>query len=139
MNRWALGAGPVIALAAFAWLLGEGLSFAPAATAAITLLCATWWIFEPIPIPFTSLLPLALFPLVGILTMSQVAQAYGSPLILLLLGGFMISEAMADSGAHRRIALYMVRLFGGNSARALVLGFMSASALGSVPPMSAVA
>lgn len=129
MSRWALGAGPVIALAAFAWLLGEGLSFAPAATAAITLLCATWWIFEPIPIPFTSLLPLALFPLFGVLTTSQVAQAYGSPLILLLLGGFMISEAMADSGAHRRIALYMVRLFGGNSARALVLGFMSASAL----------
>jgi sodium-dependent dicarboxylate transporter 2/3/5 len=100
-----------------------------AATAAITTLCAVWWIFEPIPIPFTSLLPLALFPLFGILTPEQAAHAYGSPLILLLLGGFMISAAMADSGAHRRLALFMVNLFGGASARSLVLGFMSASAL----------
>jgi sodium-dependent dicarboxylate transporter 2/3/5 len=110
-------------------LSGRGWESAPALTAAITLLCAIWWIFEPIPIPFTSLLPLALFPLFGILSPAQVGQAYGSPLILLLLGGFMISKAMADSGAHRRIALYMVNLFGGNSARALVLGFMCASAL----------
>jgi sodium-dependent dicarboxylate transporter 2/3/5 len=88
-----------------------------------------WWIFEPIPIPFTSLLPLALFPLLGILTPAQVGQAYGSPLILLLLGGFMLSTAMADSGAHRRIALYMVSLFGGNSARGLVMGFMAAAAV----------
>ena len=107
----------------------QGWAFAPAATAGITLLCAIWWIFEPIPIPFTSLLPLSLFPLLGILTPAQVAQSYGSPLILLLLGGFMISEAMAESGAHRRIALFMVNLFGGGSARPLVLGFMSASAL----------
>jgi len=74
-------------------------------------------------------LPLALFPLLGILTPAQVAQSYGSPLILLLLGGFMISKAMAESGAHRRIALYMVNLFGGGNARALVMGFMVASAL----------
>ncbi len=101
----------------------------PAITAAVTLWCAVWWIFEPIPIPFTSLLPLALFPLLGILTPAQVGQAYGSPLILLLLGGFILSTAMADSGAHRRIALYMVNLFGGASARGLVLGFMAAAAV----------
>lgn len=98
-------------------------------TAAVTLWCAIWWIFEPIPIPFTSLLPLAIFPLLGILTPAQVGQAYGSPLILLLLGGFILATAMADSGAHRRIALYMVNLFGGASARGLVLGFMAAAAV----------
>jgi sodium-dependent dicarboxylate transporter 2/3/5 len=75
------------------------------------------------------MLPLALFPLFGVLTPAQVGQSYGSPLILLLLGGFMISKAMAESGAHRRVALYMVNLFGGGNARALVLGFMTASAL----------
>ena len=101
---------------------------APAATAAITLLCALWWIFEPIPIPFTSLLPLALFPDAGNPHPGPGGPAYGSPLILLLLGGFMISEAMADSGAHKRIALFMVNLFGARSARSLVMGFMFASA-----------
>lgn len=108
---------------------GASWEAAPAITAAVTAWCAIWWIFEPIPIPFTSMLPLALFPLFGILTPAQVGQAYGSPLILLLLGGFIIATAMADSGAHRRLALYMVNLFGGSSARGLVLGFMAAAAI----------
>ena len=129
MNRLLLPLGPALALALYFLLSISGWDFASAATAGITFLCALWWIFEPIPIPFTSLIPIAMFPLLGILTPTQVAQAYGSPLILLLLGGFMISTAMADSGAHRRIALYMVNLFGGGSARGLVLGFMTASAL----------
>jgi sodium-dependent dicarboxylate transporter 2/3/5 len=128
MKRLALPAGPAAALLLLLILISQGWSFSPAATAAVTLWCAAWWIFEPIPIPFTSMLPLALFPLFGILTPAQVAQSYGSPLLLLLLGGFMISTAMADSGAHRRIALYMVNLFGGGNARALVLGFMAAAA-----------
>ncbi|TQV86512.1 SLC13 family permease [Aliikangiella coralliicola] len=97
--------------------------------ASTTLLCAVWWIFEPIPIPVTSLIPLAVFPMTGVLTPSQVAQAYGHHLILLLLGGFILSQSMAYSGAHRRIALIMVNLFGGASPRRLVMGFMAASAL----------
>ena len=129
MNRWLIPLGPVLALVLYNMLVSSGWEFAPAATAGITFVCALWWIFEPVPIPFTSMIPLALFPLLGILTPNQVGQAYGSPLILLLLGGFMISTAMSDSGAHRRIALYMVNLFGGGSARGLVLGFMTASAL----------
>lgn len=97
--------------------------------ASTTLLCAIWWIFEPIPIPITSLIPLAVFPMTGILTSSQVAQAYGHHLILLLLGGFILSQSMSYSGAHRRIALIMVNLFGGSSPRRLVMGFMAAAAL----------
>ncbi len=129
MKNKLLLVGPAASLMLLALLTGRGWELAPAITAAVTLLCAFWWIFEPIPIPFTSLLPLALFPLFGILTPAQVGQSYGSPLILLLLGGFMISKAMAESGAHRRIALYMVNLFGGGNARSLVMGFMTASAL----------
>ncbi len=129
MSRWLLPAGPLAALAMFLLLSEQGWTYAPAATAAVTLLCAIWWIFEPIPIPFTSMIPLAIFPLLGVLTPSQTGEALGSPLILLLMGGFMLSTAMADSGAHKRIALYMVNLFGGGSARGLVLGFMCASAM----------
>jgi sodium-dependent dicarboxylate transporter 2/3/5 len=129
MSKWLIPLGPVLALILYSILISKGWEFEAAATAGITILCALWWIFEPVPIPFTSMIPLALFPLLGILTANQVGQAYGSPLILLLLGGFMISTAMSDSGAHRRIALFMVNLFGGGSARGLVLGFMTASAV----------
>ena len=107
----------------------RGGSWAVAWTAGVVVLCAIWWIFEPIPIPVTSLIPLAIFPLVGVLDVDQVGAAYGDPLVLLMMGGFMLSMAMERSGAHRRIALTMVRAFGGDSGgRQLVFGFMAASA-----------
>ena len=100
-----------------------------AMVAGLTLLCALWWVFEPIPIPATSMIPLGVFPLLGILDGKQVAQAYGDPLILLLMGGAMLSKAMEKSGAHRRLALSMVNLFGSHDQRRLIFGFMVASAL----------
>lgn len=121
--------GPVLGAFAFAALNSIGWDNSACWTAAITIVCATWWIFEPIPIPATSLLPLALLPLFGILTPNEVGAAYGSPLVLLLLGGFILSTAMARSGAHRRIAVNMVNLFGGTSSRRLVFGFMAAAAV----------
>jgi len=124
----ALGGGPVLA-ALSAWLLlGNGHSGDMATLGFVAVLCVVWWVFEPVPIPVTSLLPLAILPLLGVLTPAQVGQAYGSPLILLLLGGFLLSKAMEHSGAHRRLALGMVGLFGATSGRRLVMGFMAASA-----------
>jgi sodium-dependent dicarboxylate transporter 2/3/5 len=98
-------------------------------TAGITVLCALWWIFEPIPIPATSMIPLGVMPLLGVLDGQQVALAYGDPLIILLMGGAMLSKAMEKSGAHRRLALSMVHIFGGDSPKRLVFGFMVASAV----------
>jgi len=106
-----------------------GHSGAMAAVGFVAVLCIIWWVFEPIPIPVTSLLPLAILPLLGVLTPAEVGQAYGSPLILLLLGGFLLSKAMEHSGAHRRIAIGMVNLFGASSGRRLVLVFMVAAAV----------
>lgn len=97
--------------------------------AGLTLVCALWWMFEPIPIPATSMIPLGVFPLLGLLDAKQVALSYGSPLILLLLGGAMLSKAMEKSGAHRRVALAMVAMFGGGSQQRLVIGFMVAAAV----------
>ena len=129
LKRGAMLLGPMLALLLGCVLRQNGLSPSICWTAGVTTLCAIWWIFEPIPIPATSLIPLAVFPLVGVLTPAKVGEAYGSPLILLMLGGFMLSTAMERSGAHRRIAISMVSLFGGSSARRLVFGFMTASAM----------
>ena len=120
---------PIIAALVTLLMLNSGWPREGALTAGLTTLCALWWIFEPIPIPATSLIPLGVFPLLGILDGKQVAQAYGDPLIILLMGGAMLSKAMEKSGAHRRLALYMVNLFGGDNQRRLVLGFMVASAM----------
>ncbi len=98
-------------------------------TAAITTLCAVYWVTEAIPIPATSLIPFFALPFAGVVAHKQVAKSYGHHLILLLLGGFMLSKAVEHSGAHRRLALGMVRLLGGFGRRGLVLGFMAATAI----------
>ena len=98
-------------------------------TAVVAWLCMAWWIFEPLPIPVTSLLPIAVFPISGVLTSEQVGASVGSPLIILLLGGFLLSRGMESTGAHHRIALSVVNLVGGHKPRRLVLGFMIAGAL----------
>ena len=112
------------------WLSNEfgGLSVPACLTLGIALWTALWWIFEVIPIPVASLVPLALLPLVGVLTPLQVAQKYGHPLVLLLLGGFLLSKAMEKSGAHRRIALLLVHACP-KGDKFLLLGFMLATAL----------
>jgi len=95
--------------------------------AAVAVLMAVWWITEAIPIPATALLPLALFPLLGILEARQTPLSYADRMIYLFFGGFLIAVAMQKVGLHRRIALYIIRTIGGSPSR-LVLGFMVASA-----------
>ena len=128
MKNWILFIAPLLAIIVGISIFGAGYSSSIAWTAAITLWVAAWWIAEPIPIPATSLIPLAIFPLVGVLSPTQVAESFGHKLVLLMMGGFMLSAAMEKSGAHRRIALGMVNLFGGSNGRRLVFGFMAASA-----------
>ncbi len=127
---WSIIAGPTLGIAIGLLMSSVGLSDAIAWTVGTTTWVAFWWITEPIPIPASSLIPLAVFPLVGVLDPKQgVAQAFGDPLILLMLGGFMLSAGVERSGAHRRIALNMVNLFGSKNPRTLVFGFMAASAV----------
>ena len=129
VRRYMLWLGPLAALIVALSLFAAGYPRDIGIVSFVAVICILWWVFEPVPIPVTSLLPLALLPLLGVLTPTEVGQAYGSPIILLLLGGFMLSKAMEHSGAHRRLALAMVNLFGATSGRRLVMGFMAASAV----------
>ena len=136
MNSLSLWFGPIAAILVGVATAQAGLADQAAFTAGVAVLCALWWVTEPIPIPITSLLPLALFPVAGVITKEQVGQAYGHPLILLLLGGFILSTALERSGVHRRLAVGMVRLCSGGisdqqaiTGRRLVLGYMAAAAV----------
>ncbi|MBU8935003.1 MAG: SLC13 family permease [candidate division Zixibacteria bacterium] len=95
-------------------------------TAAVVLLMAIWWITEAIPIPATALLPVALFPLLGIMKGKTVAALYFNNIIFLFIGGFIMALAMEKWGLHRRIALRVILLIGA-SPRRIILGFMVAT------------
>ena len=120
--------GPLAALAAWSAMLAGGAAPAAAVTLGVTVLCVLWWVFEPVPLPVTALVPLAVLPMFGVLSGPEVGQAYGHHVVLLLLGGFILSTAMERSGAHLRIAMGLVRAVGGGSSRRVVFGFMIASA-----------
>lgn len=126
-RRLSLVAGPLLAIITLLLALQAGKPIPFAITLGLTVWCATWWLLEPVDAAVTALLPLALLPLLGVLDAKQVAQSYGNELILLLGGGFMLSRALERSGAHRRLALGMVRLFGGASGRSLLYGFTAAT------------
>ena len=121
--------GPVLALIVYFVLPGgeAGLSSAGKATAAVGVLMAIWWVTEALPLPATSLLPLALFPITGVLSMEDAAAPYANDLIFLFMGGFMLALAMQRWGLHRRIALLTVRAVGTTPTR-MIGGFMVASA-----------
>ena len=128
IRRAAFVAGPVLAaIVGLSTFHGAGMSSAAAWTAAVTTLCGVWWVFEPIPLAATALVPFGMLPLAGVLTHREVATAYGHHLVLLMLAGSMVSMAMERSDAHRRIAVGLVRAVGGEDPRRLVLGFLLAS------------
>ena len=123
-----LPAGPAIAVFV-AWIAyANGLPGPAAACAGVATICAIWWIFECLSIAVVGLVPFVALPLLGVVGHKEVAASYGHTMILLLLGGFLLSAAMERSGAHRRIAIAMVRLVGGQGGRRMVLGFMLATA-----------
>jgi len=121
--------GPLAAILVYVLATRHGTGFAFSATLALTAWVAVWWMSEAIDPAFTALLPLGLLPVLGILDARQVAQSVGNELILLLMGGFMLSRALEGSGAHRRLAYAMVRAAGGRSGRGLVFGFVLATGL----------
>lgn len=90
-------------------------------------LMVCWWISEAIPVYATGLVPIMLFPVLGIASPAAAAAPYANPLIFLFLGGFMIAQAIQRWGLHRRIALGLLS-FTGTGPRALVGGFMAACA-----------
>jgi len=95
--------------------------------AGIAMLMAALWITEAIPLAATALLPVALFPLLGIMAGKNVAPLYFNHVIFLFLGGFIVALAMERWNLHRRIALRLILLMG-VSPRRILFGFMFASA-----------
>lgn len=95
-------------------------------TFAIALLMAFWWITEAIPLAATALIPVALFPLFGIVDGKTVSSMYFNHLIFLFIGGFLMAFAMERWNLHRRIALKILIFFGISPGR-ILLGFMLAT------------
>ena len=106
----------------------EGLSLEAHKTAALFLLMGIWWATEAVPVAITALVPLALFPMLGIVDIQSAANPYANKTIYLFFGGFLIATAIQKWDLHKRIALFVLEYAGSNGA-SLILGFMLTAAL----------
>ncbi len=104
----------------------EGMPVEAKHVAAVAALMAVFWMTEAIPIPATSLIPIFLYPLLGVMPGTQVTLSYANHLIYLYMGGFLIAVTMEKWNLHRRIALQTIRIIGITPDR-IVLGFMVAT------------
>lgn len=116
------GAGPAIAVAVF-FALPDGLAANARMTAAVGSLMAVWWMTEAMPLAATALVPVVLFPLLGIADVAETTRPYANEIIFLFGGGFLLARAVERWGLHRRIALRTV-LIVGTQPRRLIGGFM---------------
>jgi sodium-dependent dicarboxylate transporter 2/3/5 len=96
-------------------------------TLAIAILMAIWWVTEAIPLAVTALLPVVLFPLLGVVDGKTISAMYFNHLIFLFIGGFLMALAMERWDLHRRIAIKVLMFFGVSPGR-ILMGFMVATA-----------
>lgn len=94
---------------------------------AVALWMVIWWITEAVSISVTALLPLLLFPILKIMPIDEVGANYGSPIIFLFFGGFVLALALEKVNLHKRIALNIIKITG-TTPNKVVLGFMIATA-----------
>jgi len=105
-----------------------GVAPAAAMVLGVAALMITWWITEALPMPVVALLPLVLFPLLGLGTLKDAAAPYANPVIFLFMGGFMLGLAIEKWNLHRRIALNVIRITGSSGNR-IILGFIFATGM----------
>ena len=82
----------------------DGLSTEGRLTLAVFSLMGFWWAFESLPLQVTALMPLILFPLLGVIEIGIISKEYMNKVQFLFAGGFIIAIAIQKWGLHKRVA-----------------------------------
>jgi sodium-dependent dicarboxylate transporter 2/3/5 len=125
-----LVAAPVLAVGLYFLLPamgGQDLTHGGRATLAAIVLMSVWWLTEALPIEATALVPLVLFPVLGIADIKKASAPYADDVIYLFLGGMLLGAAMERWNLHRRFALMTIFAVGTRPDR-LIAGIMIAAA-----------
>lgn len=89
----------------------------------VVCLMSCFWMTNAVPLPVTALLPVVLFPLLGVLPTDEACYPYLQETNMLFIGSLIMAMAIEHSNVHKRIAL-RVMLCVGTNPRWIMLGFM---------------
>jgi len=120
--------GPLLAVGLQFLAVPEGIDRDAWIVVSLVVLMAAWWVTEAVPVAVTALLPMAVLPTAGVMTIGEAAGPYSSPTVMMLLGGFIIATSIERWGLHSRVALNIVAR-AGDSPSGIVAGFMIAGAV----------
>ncbi|WP_307190310.1 SLC13 family permease [Geomicrobium sp. JCM 19039] len=126
-NRIGLFLGPALFLLTYFLIPDSIMGHEPRVVLAVTMLVATFWITEAIPMAAASLVPIVLIPVLQGAEMGTIASAYANPVIFMYAGGFVIAIAIEKWNLHRRIALGIIGMIGSQSQR-IILGIIISTA-----------
>ena len=105
----ALVLGPLLGACVLAMPTPEGLTWESQGGLAILVLCVTWWLLTPVALPVTSLLGMALLPILGVLPLGETLALFGNQAVFFVIGVFVVAAAMLQSGLSLRLALWAMR------------------------------
>jgi solute carrier family 13 (sodium-dependent dicarboxylate transporter), member 2/3/5 len=120
-------AGPLVFFLLINLISADFISPSAGKVLALAAWIIVWWMTEAVPIAITALLPLVLFPFLGVMKMSEAAAPYANPIVFLFMGGFMIALGLEKHRLHERIALNLIKITG-TSGNGIILGFMISTA-----------
>ncbi len=137
LKQYALIIGPLVAIAVYFLLpdsyvnpTGETVALLHPAKAccAVVVLMGIFWFTETIPIAATAIIPIAVFPVLGVASLKDTCIPYGSSTIFLFLGGFLLAAGIQRWNLDRRLALYTINMMG-TKPQQISAGLMIATAM----------
>jgi sodium-dependent dicarboxylate transporter 2/3/5 len=105
----------------------QGLSYPGHAAIALLVFAVILWASEAYHLAVTSIVILFLQPIIGVATFDKAILGFASPIIFLMIGGFIIAEAIRKSGLAQRMTFWMLGKVGTSPDRGL---FVSVFATG---------
>ncbi|XP_015591965.1 protein I'm not dead yet [Cephus cinctus] len=78
----------------------------------VLLIMACYWIAEVLPLAVTSVIPIVLYPLLGILSTAATTLCYMNDTAMMFIASLAIAIAIQTSGLHMRVALWIIKLIG---------------------------
>ncbi|CDG64366.1 MAG: solute carrier family 13 (sodium-dependent dicarboxylate transporter), er 2/3/5 [Methanobacterium sp.] len=107
----------------------QGLSYPGHAAIALLVFAVIMWATEAVHLAVTSLIILFIQPIIGVGSFDSAVIGFANPIIFLMIGGFIIAEAIRKSGLATRLTYAMLNKFGTTPDRSIFVAVFSTGIL----------